>query len=62
MDKNRFFEEKEIIWISKIHWRCPTCGTWGMFPLSKDTQPKYCYMCGQKIKFPIKKEGSNNEN
>ena len=59
MDDNRFFEEKEIIWVNQLCWACPTCKTQGMFPISRSTQHKYCRMCGQKIKFPIKEEDKN---
>lgn len=59
MDDNRFFEEKEIIWMNKLYWSCPTCGTWGIFPLKRSIAPKYCHQCGQKIKFPVKEEINN---
>lgn len=55
MDNNRFFEEKEIIWINKITWMCPTCNTESVFALDKSCHPNYCAKCGQKIKYVTSK-------
>lgn len=55
MDNNRFFEEKEIIWINKITWACPTCHAEGIFALDKSCHPNYCAKCGQKIKYVTSK-------
>ena len=54
MSNDRFFKEKEVIWINKLYWNCPTCSALGVFSLTKDLQPKYCSQCGQKLKFPVK--------